>query len=764
MSRDKKKSIIEEVKVGEATYEDKPQKFTPTFINFFFGKNGSGKSTIARVINKKTTVTWQDNQNPDDYTILLYDADFISDNFNIHSDLPGVFSVNKGNIEIEKKITEQQNIVKNADKEIDELESQRKTADKDIKSAFDKLKSICWTKFKEEEAKFPEAPIAARSKDTFAQTLVDIKDPAPYDFETLKTKYNAAFDEASHAHELFKAVKPISLKSIPGFSICGTIITSSSQNPFNEFIQSLGALKWVQDGHARFAEKAGDLCPYCHQTLPKKFEADLASCFDQKYEQNMRILTDFSSHYKQEAENIIAIIERNTDNPAPFLDLEQYNILLDNLRKTHEINMQKLETKKADPASTIELDVLDDIIKKISDIIAKFNAAIMSNNKIVNDRKTSQTQCGEEIRRHIAHELKTEIEKYRADKKAFETTITKLGDSIRTKQSALDAAKAEISNLSKQVVNTKESMENINALLESTGFQGFRIREKAGKANAYEIIYDNGKSADRLSEGERNFIMFLYFYQQVRGSKQSQDALKDKIVIIDDPVTSMDTGSVFVVSSLVRNMIDVCRHNVDWSEEHRDDYKIRQIFIMTHNSYFHRSITYEMDDRKLFDCVSFFLVRKDESNQSYIDPCVQDSKVLAGTKENYNPVKDNYEALWDDYQNAVSPTPLLNVMRQIMETYFLQTCSYSIEHMLEEISQPNRFVKEDGSEDKTARQLATNMLRQLESGSRGLSSGIEYAENAEDAQAVAMYRNIFRQMFCALRQEQHYDCKTGGKA
>lgn len=64
--------------------------------------------------------------------------------------------------------------------------------------------------------------------------------------------------------------------------------------------------------------------------------------------------------------------------------------------------------------------------------------------------------------------------------------------------------------------------------------------------NTYEVIRENGEVAENLSEGERNFIAFLYFYHLVRGSRSS-DEVKDKIVVIDDPVSSMDSTALFLV-------------------------------------------------------------------------------------------------------------------------------------------------------------------------------------------------------------------------
>ena len=66
----------------------------------------------------------------------------------------------------------------------------------------------------------------------------------------------------------------------------------------------------------------------------------------------------------------------------------------------------------------------------------------------------------------------------------------------------------------------------------------------------YEVIREDGSVAENLSEGERNFIAFLYFYHQVRGSMTGEE-LKEKIVVIDDPVSSMDSTALFLVSALL---------------------------------------------------------------------------------------------------------------------------------------------------------------------------------------------------------------------
>ena len=107
--------------------------------------------------------------------------------------------------------------------------------------------------------------------------------------------------------------------------------------------------------------------------------------------------------------------------------------------------------------------------------------------------------------------------------------------------------------------------------------------------NTYEVIRPDGTVAEKLSEGERNFIAYLYYYHLVKGSLSSE-AVKDKIVPIDDPVSSMDSGALFIVSAFVREMIEVCYNNTDYRSNKVDGDYIKQVFILTHNVYFHKKL------------------------------------------------------------------------------------------------------------------------------------------------------------------------------
>ena len=77
-----------------------------TFVNFFYGNNGAGKSSIAHAIAEDDGVVWADGKTVDDFDVLVYNQDFINDNFVNYGDLKGVFIFGEEDIEAKKKIAE----------------------------------------------------------------------------------------------------------------------------------------------------------------------------------------------------------------------------------------------------------------------------------------------------------------------------------------------------------------------------------------------------------------------------------------------------------------------------------------------------------------------------------------------------------------------------------------------------------------------------------------------------------------------------------
>ena len=73
-------SAIQNITLSRATFTNVPITDL-TFVNFFYGNNGAGKSSIAHAIEEDDGVVWADGKSADDYDVLVYNQNFISENF-----------------------------------------------------------------------------------------------------------------------------------------------------------------------------------------------------------------------------------------------------------------------------------------------------------------------------------------------------------------------------------------------------------------------------------------------------------------------------------------------------------------------------------------------------------------------------------------------------------------------------------------------------------------------------------------------------------
>ena len=313
--------------------------------------------------------------------------------------------------------------------------------------------------------------------------------------------------------------------------------------------------------------------------------------------------------------------------------------------------------------------------------------------------------------------------------------------------------KEEMKDLNKQVVNTEGAIEGINRIIKTSGFQGFSLKAKDGVPNTYEVIRPDGSIAVRLSEGERNFIAFLYFYHLVKGSLNG-DEMKEKVVVIDDPVSSMDSGALFIVSALVREMIEICNNNAEYLNQKVEGDFIKQIFILTHNVYFHKEVTHKQTKR--YNSVSFYMIRKTD-NISSITHCIRQSQSRPTDLENYNPIQNSYAALWDEYKELKTVNTITNVIRHILEYYFVQLCGYEGNDLQKIVLEDNKekFIeREEGKKPNYDKyHLASALLSYINDSPAIVSDGLNFVEDGTD---VERYRVVFRLIFESMQQEQHY--------
>lgn len=757
---DKLKHGIDKIEITDATMTG--VVIEPTLINFFFGNNGTGKSTIAKAISERTGLTWHPGESPEAYEVYIFDRDYIEQNFRSYEKLRGVFTVGAINADTREQITA-------AEKEKRECDTAAETAGNAAqkkKTELDQLlanfQDTCWvhsTAMREALSK-AMAGYGGRKANFATQVLSDTS-PVEHDLKELQALCEVAFDPQAKRYSRFQMSG--NYTRLTGFGkvykLFGQPITSSSDTEFARFVKAINAADWVRQGHTHYTKTTNGKCPYCQQKLPDDFEDSITSCFDAMYQQDMESLQSFQEAYIADMNGFITTLEENLKlDRLPKLDIAEYKDKLELFKRTVEGNIRKIAEKIKEPSSIIELNDVKTVLSEISAIIESINALVDQNNVIYDNKPAKQDECKKWTKEFIAFALAADVKAYNDSFTAINTEYTDYMRVFNKNSTRSKALAAELIELNKNSVGTQATIDAVNQTLKDAGLQGFKLFPKDGEEHVYEVRRQNGKIAKNLSEGERNFIAFLYFYHVVRGSYEETGAKKPKIVIIDDPVSSLDSGVLFLVSSLVRELIDICYNNVNLETHTFKGDEIAQIFILTHNTYFHREITYNQVGR--YDFVSFFLVQK-RSNVSTVKPCIRENKsFVPPRKENYNPVQNSYKALWSELNELSGAITTMSVIRRILEYYFLQLCGYDGTDLRKEVLETNKdkFIIKSGDDhtpdDDTRFHLAQSMLSYIGKQEHGFNDGIDFVDESTDMQESL---EVFRIIFDCLDQIQHYN-------
>ena len=759
--REKIPSEIVRLAPNDATYKDCGVSVVPTLINFFFGNNGCGKSTIGRAIKVDSGVSWRTGRSVSDYTIHVYNQEYITANLASYHNLPGVFTVNEVNVEIQRQVEAKYAEKKAAADAFRTATEDKKKKQDALDQAFATFQTECWDKTAEIRTAFRATQGGKMQKKTFAEEVLDKSGKAKeHDVDALKRLYDVAYSADAKRYTEFTAIPDTSvLDTIAGREILGESVVSSADTPFAQFVKAINATAWVQQGHSQYHGTTEGKCPYCQQDLPTTFENDIKACFDAQYQESVKAIADFYDAYRDAANALFAPLQTTPTELLPGTDLTPYTDKLAAIKGVISTNLQAITNKKSDPSKVVTIEEVAPMLDELAAIIEGFNKLIRENNAVLDEKPGKQAECKTAVWEHIAFMLKDEVARYKASKAALEKEMSDLAAEIAKQRSAEGEIARAIADLNKGYINTSATIDSVNMLLRDSGFQGFSIRDKADTPNVYEVVRPDGSIAENLSEGERNFIAFLYFYHQVKGSENADGGQKDKIVVIDDPVSSMDSSSLFIVSSLVREMIEVCANNAVGGDPVATGRYIKQIFILTHNAYFHREITYNRV--RDYQFVNFYLITKVD-NKSSIRSCVKKNPEVLTEEINYNPVQNSYAALWEEYKVVNTPIPLMNVIRRILEYYFLQLCGYDGATLRQHILKDNKdkFITKDesGNDDYTQYQMASAMLSYISANSVGINDGINFVDDCVD---IEQTKETFKMVFTLMNQEQHYEMMMG---
>lgn len=389
------------------------------------------------------------------------------------------------------------------------------------------------------------------------------------------------------------------------------------------------------------------------------------------------------------------------------------------------LNIQQIEKKQRESSQSIELESLSNVLDAAKNLISAANDAVKKHNIMVSNLAQERRTLTSEVWKYLLeNEIKVQLATFLSKKDGFKKAIDALN--VKLTQASADKSKkqSEIRGLEKNTTSIQPTIDGINSLLKSFGFRSFSLA-KSEKPSHYKIVRADGTIAkETLSEGEKTFITFLYFYHLLKGSETETGMTTDRVVVFDDPVSSLDSDVLFIVSNLIKGLFDEVRNGVG---------HIKQAFVLTHNVYFHKEVTFNKRRGNVaLKDETFWIVRKPDQ-QSTIQ------------KHTSNPIKTSYDLLWAEVRNPDrSNLSIQNTLRRILENYF---------KILGNITHDDLCSKFEGKE-----KLICNSL------SSWVHDGSHYAYDdffIADGSIVDTYLAVFRKIFEKSGHIEHYKMMMG---
>lgn len=564
-----------ELKIFESIDQNDCKKIINNSVSIVYGKNGEGKTTISDKINILSAEGTQQLKLKDVSgniielseeelkRIFVYSENFIDKNVKFNeSGLKSIIMFGK-QVELDDKIKEKEDLLKKYKNELTKSDDKIKeyTDIKNVKSPeyyMNKMKNY----LKEDKS---WADIDRKIKGNKNKTSVDIVDIVK------------AFDSKDNLDEIekeFKHLEEIFLKKDSNFlSKIEKLELIKNSKEIEENIQRLlkvkftkneltenesKVLEYIKNGQQTFYESVKehfknevDICPYCLREISEQYRKELVKDIE-------NILNDEIDQYKTDLENLI-ISDIEINETYKGIDETLYKdlvTLIENYQNQKNKINELIEKKKNNVYELLTQNELEDV--KISTIIddintnfEKLNTKIEEINTIIeNKEKTKQRLIllNKKIYCFKIQEDYSNYKKFDEEKKKEATNNEQIKKNIET-------IKTEISSLNAQKNNIHIALDKLNKYLEYILFNKNRLKLECRNNEYFVKVNNKDVKLKDLSLGERNIISLAYFFTlMLEENNEDKEFEKDSFIVIDDPISSVDSDNKVGIYSFLRMM------------------------------------------------------------------------------------------------------------------------------------------------------------------------------------------------------------------
>lgn len=556
-------------------------------INLVYGWNGSGKTTfssLCQVLEKdcyiqedvefKVKYLINNNENTllinsknyekerDKFSVKVFNRQFIEDHlgYNTASNFKHVVFLGKESKELTEKLKVNQDKEKELKKEIEDLNSK-------IKSISDQK-----TKWLKE---------CVQEYITFNKTLGNFIDSNSFKSSHLIKKFGEIKDEDILKNEIkdnfLMTIKQKQSNPIETYNFTVDISIIDKIKILNKIIkpsiiidrlQKNSLLNdWVHNGYKNF--KSFEKCPYCNKLLDSNFIDELDKYFNNEVELYINELSLLLKSLKS-LDDTINKIKENVVNETSICDelKEEYHVKefefqtkVNELSKEIQDLCKVVSQKIQNPLTVLEYNVNETLFclstEEIDKIIESHNAKMKS---LIINQSVAKIGLQNDF-------IASKKEKYSCLENDLNTNNIKAEEMMKQ----LENTQNKIQELQKSIKDFIKPCDEINNYLKE--YWGNTNLQLVPLEDGYVVKRKNelDKIVKNLSEGEKTAIAFCYFV------KSLEDKAFDKsnsIIVVDDPVSSMDSNSLFTTFAFVtRKLVN-----------------LGQLFILTHNFLFFKEM------------------------------------------------------------------------------------------------------------------------------------------------------------------------------
>jgi wobble nucleotide-excising tRNase len=550
-------------------------------FNLIYGWNGSGKTTLSNMLRcleaKQSIVEGKVDFHLDGKLcsgmtlssatsvpkIRVFNQDYRDDTvFATFQQLKPIFFLGKDSVDKQKKIEELNNTKLSEQTKINERSTAKAKATKVLEDfCIREARSI-------KELLSSSGPNFYNNYDKadFKGTCGRLEqiDPLPTPLtEEEKTRLKQQKEETAK-----DAISKIAIGTLGFQSLRKEIKELLQRTVTSEVISDLSAdsalAEWVLEGiQHHTGKKHSDKCRFCDSSLPKNRLEKLQAHFNDEYNKFLAELDEASAK--------IAKSERNLKD----LQLPPKVAFYDHLASDYSTDAAKLAEfvkqsiaylgrlsealaqKRTKPFESVALEPFITSTPMPDVNIAPAGAV----NEII-DRHNTETGNFERVVSDARKRLETDLvlEALPGFKEKTEK-IKDIEEDIRNFGLTIKELSQKIGSLEQEILEHRRPADELSSELRSYLGRDELIFEVSG--NGYRITRD-GVVAENLSEGERTAIALLYFLKSLQD--KAFDIIRG-IVVIDDPVSSLDANSLFCAFGYIK-------------ERTKD---AGQLFILTHN-------------------------------------------------------------------------------------------------------------------------------------------------------------------------------------